>query len=272
MTTTDEKTNRAAQALDESESELLNAESFKNALTLRRTLKHYSLRNVWLIYTQCQHATHVAGFQQWLSKNRQVKKGEKSIAICAPLTKKNNEGDYEVLGFKTASVFDVTQTSSETDDPVPLPQNPQATDESILCGLRALHTFCKTEGINVTYQKLEQASGIYSKTSGIILNSSLPAAATLTTFITQLAQALLPAKEAAAAHIRALELETCACLVCDALGLDTSNFAFSYLDQFSHDPREILSVAQRACKVADTLITTIQEGVQDAPPVYLEAA
>jgi N-terminal domain of anti-restriction factor ArdC len=272
MTTENEKTNRAARALDESESELLNADSFKKALKLRRSLKDYSLRNLWLIYTQCPHATLVAGYQQWLSKNRQVRKGEKSIAICAPLTKKNNEGDYEILGFKTASVFDVTQTSSETDDPVLLPQDPTATNESILCSLSTLDSFCQSQKINVTYQRLERASGIYSKTSGIILNNTLPAEVTLKTFIYQLAQALLTMKEETAAHVQALEVETCACLVCDSLGLDTSSFSFSYLEQFSHDPRMILAVAQGVCKVADLLVQTIQDGAQDAPPTYLKAA
>ena len=45
----------------------------------------YSFHNVCLIAAQCPTATRVAGFQTWRTMGRFVRKGEKGIAILAPI-------------------------------------------------------------------------------------------------------------------------------------------------------------------------------------------
>lgn len=69
----------------------------------------YSERNAHLIAMQRPGATDVRGFQEWRKHGRQVRKGEKGIAILAPIVKGENE-DAAMVGARIAYVFDVAQT------------------------------------------------------------------------------------------------------------------------------------------------------------------
>jgi hypothetical protein len=71
----------------------------------------YSLHNVCLIVAQRPSATRVAGFHTWRSVGRFVRKGEKGIAILAPIVRRRREETQEdesrvVVGFRTAYAFD----------------------------------------------------------------------------------------------------------------------------------------------------------------------
>ena len=55
----------------------------------------YSFSNAMLIYTQNPNATICAGYKTWQKCGRRVKKGEKGIAIFAPLTYKQEVTDEE---------------------------------------------------------------------------------------------------------------------------------------------------------------------------------
>src|SRR5215210_5364683 len=67
----------------------LLAEGHSDQLTaLLKTMARfhkYSWHNVTLIASQRPTATRVAGFQAWRTMNRFVRKGEKGIAILAPI-------------------------------------------------------------------------------------------------------------------------------------------------------------------------------------------
>lgn len=93
-----------------------NNVTFKNYLKSSALFHNYSFRNTILILSQNPNATEVSGYQSWLKLGKQVKKGEKSIKICAPMlfknTDKNNE-QKEVVKFKSVSVFDISQTEGE---------------------------------------------------------------------------------------------------------------------------------------------------------------
>jgi hypothetical protein len=86
----------------------------------------YSLNNVCLIVAQRPTATRVAGYHTWRSIGRFVRKGEKGIAILAPILRRRRDETDEkesrvIAGFRTAYVFDVEQT-----DGAPLPQPSEA--------------------------------------------------------------------------------------------------------------------------------------------------
>jgi hypothetical protein len=70
----------------------------------------YSQRNAGLIAMQRPDATDVRGFREWLAHGRQVRKGEKGIQILAPIAKRTEDGDGELIGVRLAYVFDVDQT------------------------------------------------------------------------------------------------------------------------------------------------------------------
>src|SRR2546425_3178774 len=83
----------------------------------------YSLHNICLIVTQRPTASRVAGFHTWRTLGRFVRKGEKGIAILAPITARRqgeatDDDSKSVVGFRAAYVFDVEQTDG---DPLPEP-------------------------------------------------------------------------------------------------------------------------------------------------------
>ena len=102
-----------AALLDEGRSDQLTA----LLMTMARFHK-YSWHNVALIASQRPTATRVAGFQAWRTMNRFVRKGEKGIAILAPIVgRRDAEAESDnartIRGFRAAYVFDGLSRDSD---------------------------------------------------------------------------------------------------------------------------------------------------------------
>ena len=115
----------------------------------------YSLHNAMLIASQKSNGSYVAGFRTWNELGRFVKKGEKGILILAPVVrrKSENEEDQEesstsVAGFRTAYVFDVSQTDGEE-----LPQIGTVQGDPSRCG-EQLRSFASAAFPSITQSKL----------------------------------------------------------------------------------------------------------------------
>lgn len=86
----------------------------------------YSFHNLLLITLQRPDARRVAGFQTWRKLGRYVRKGEKGIAIIAPIIRRKQaeetdqtasaQAEHAVAGFKITHVFAEGQTEG---DPLP---------------------------------------------------------------------------------------------------------------------------------------------------------
>lgn len=80
----------------------------------------YSINNTMLAWMQKPDFTLLAGYKAWEKRGRQVIRGERSIKILAPMTRKiKTEDDVETLiirGFRPASVFDISQTEGDQVD------------------------------------------------------------------------------------------------------------------------------------------------------------
>ncbi len=101
---------------------LTTSAGWQRWLTVASRFHRYSLNNQLLILAQRPDATRVAGYRTWQGLGRQVKRGERAIAIFAPTTRRvpredSDEPKRVVVGFRVARVFDVTQTEGE-----PLPE------------------------------------------------------------------------------------------------------------------------------------------------------
>jgi hypothetical protein len=269
--TTNKRTNKAAEILAENVHKLLNADDFKAALQFRRTFQtKYSFRNIWLIWVQCPTATLVAGYNKWQEAGRQVRKGEVSLRITAPMVRKDDNGEPKVFGFRAASVFDVSQTEGDPIPTLPAPQLLKGEPANVKPITRALMSFAKARGITVEAKKLEgTAEGYFiPKDNKIVLHTDRSAFNNLTTLIHELAHALMhPAGTHKATYIKELEAESLAFIVCDALNMDTSPFSFAYLagwgaagEDSEEEPVDtILDCAQRACVVADELLEQLPQ-------------
>jgi hypothetical protein len=73
-----------------------NSAALTTYLTITARFHNYSWTNCLLIAMQRPDATHVAGFRAWLGFGRHVRKGEKGIAILAPIiTKRKAEAGQQ---------------------------------------------------------------------------------------------------------------------------------------------------------------------------------
>jgi antirestriction protein ArdC len=259
-------THKAAQLLAENVRALLNSESYQTALRFKSRFYRYSFNNCLLISLQCPTATQVAGYRTWQQLGRQVKKGEKAIAILAPILKKVEVDGQEVeklIGFRTAHVFDISQTEGEELPEVPRPQLLSGRSEAITRTLKSLEAFATHEGYSVERRVFSgSALGRFSPAGQrITLRDGLEPMQELKTLIHELAHALLhrdldPRSEKR--HLCELEAESCAFIVCHSLGLDTSRYSFPYLAHWADDPAELLPAAERACKAAERLLEALR--------------
>src|SRR4051812_14097158 len=133
--------------LEQAVGAIQDSETFRSYLDVQARFHHYSPGNVALILAQRPDATQVAGYNAWLRMHRYVKRGERSIKIIVPVTKKVESDDGEEerkLIFGTGNVFDVSQTDGE-----PLPE----------IAVRALEA---REGVGLLLQlyELAQAEGL----------------------------------------------------------------------------------------------------------------
>ena len=260
------RTDRAAELLAESVTQLMNSETFKAALRFRRKLHSYSFRNAWLIYCQLPEASMIAGYRRWQELGRQVRKGEKSLAIFAPLTRKNDEGDKEVFGFRTASVFDVSQTDGDDIPKLPRPEILTAEGENIDQLKEVIGNYAIAKGFTLEYRPLKRSLGVYNlRNKKIAVDDGLPPLQTLKTLVHELAHALMHSGQPIAEdkrHQYELEAESVTFIVCDALNLDTSQYSFAYLANWAENVNELLPAVNRACKVADSILEALS-----APPV-----
>ncbi len=107
----------ASQAVDElvAAVEAGKSEQLKAYLAAMGRFHRYSLGNQLLISFQRPDATRVTGYRTWMQLGRRVKRGEKAIRIMAPIVwrTKNEDEDEKVVSFRSACIFDVSQTDGK---------------------------------------------------------------------------------------------------------------------------------------------------------------
>lgn len=155
------KTKELLDKLKEGIQQVKSSEEFKAYLNALSLFHQYSFNNCMLIAMQRPDATHVAGFRTWQKMNRFVCKGEKGIAIFAPMCVKRKdekvegEEDYITL-FRVVHVFDVSQTEGEN-----LPAPPRGQIRDTHTGLlQQLVAFAESKNIKVSFQNLANVEGI----------------------------------------------------------------------------------------------------------------
>ena len=87
MTQTATRTDRLKAAHDkltEAVESIVSGDDWQRMLKVASKFHKYSFNNHLMIFLQRPEATLVAGFRKWQELDRQVRKGEKGIAIFAP--------------------------------------------------------------------------------------------------------------------------------------------------------------------------------------------
>lgn len=165
--TVEEKIDAMKEELAAGVAELANDANWQRHLDVMSQFHRYSFQNQVLISIQRPNATRVAGFKVWKGLGRSVMKGEKGIAILAPrvINRRNKEtGETEldangkpiraVVGFTSATVFDVSQTDGE-----PLPEVYLELSEDPPAGyIDDLEKAIAANGFEVVYEKTGSAA------------------------------------------------------------------------------------------------------------------
>ncbi|CCQ68748.1 hypothetical protein CWATWH0402_1030 [Crocosphaera watsonii WH 0402] len=274
------KTAQAFQLLSEGLTELLESGDWQKYLKVQSQFHNYSFNNVMLILSQFPEASRVAGYQHWQKLGRQVKKGSKSIKILAPLKRKmereNDKGELEtktgIVGFRTVSVFDVSQTEG---DDLPEIVSPLSGDDQGL--IDRLTAFSSQNNVPVLFQGALGANGWcrYNGKTGqpieIVVDPLLPKQHQAKTLCHEIAHSILHSRTQYNDHIprsqAELEAESVAFIVLHYFGIDSSDYSFPYVAGWQQGEDALENLRQsgiRIQKAANQVIEWVEINTQTA--------
>jgi antirestriction protein ArdC len=249
------------------------SELFRNYLKTSAAFWDYSWRNQMLTWQQKRDASFVGGFNTWLKCGRFVRKGEKGIAILAPMffkdkrqTTDGSDSETRRIWFKVVHVFDISQT-----DGTPLPELPtKSVGERGEDMLNRLLQFAASRRIAVRFVdkcKLNGAAGASRGTEIEIRTTETDVTTQAATLAHEIAHSLLhwtvdgqkitsrDGREIGKQQ-RELEAEAIAYTVCSYFGIQSpSDF---YLATYSVTPAMLLEAVET---IAGT-VKTILDGCQ----------
>lgn len=260
----------AVETLKNGVKTLADSETFKAYLALRAKFHTYSWHNTMMIFFQSPKATQVAGFNRWKELGRFVKKGEKGIAIFAPMmyAKKDaatGEKTGETLrGFRVVHVFDVAQTDGNPLPEAPMPKELDGTEGAE--AFEALADFATNGGLNVLRDFdafTDDRKGDFSREAKQIrIRAGLSQLQSLKTLAHECAHWILhssPAGSALAREIKETEAEGAAFIALARLGLKSDDYSFAYIAHWAAGDVKILDESlARIEKAAEEIVHAVE--------------
>ncbi len=239
-------------ALEQGHSETLTA-----LLKTMGRFHRYSLRNVWLIAAQCPTATQVAGFQTWKTLKRCVRRGEKGIAILAPIVRHRHAtdalDDESLVGFRAAYVFDIAQTDGDQ-----LPELAESVGDPG-ASMERLRIAIVERGISI--EVALNLGGALGTSSGgrIQILAGLAPATAFVTLVHEFAHELLHrgTDSPGSRDTRELEAEAVAFVVSHAIGLDAVDSARDYIHLYRGDRAALAESLDRIQSTAATILGAV---------------
>jgi antirestriction protein ArdC len=248
----EDRTTRARQIVDQAVEELAvelergQSEALKRYLAFMGRFYRYSASNTLLIWSQMPEATHVAGFHKWMDLGRQVKKGEKGIVILAPIVRriatKTEEEEERLFGFKTAHVFDISQTAGKD---LPAFAEVQGNPGE---HLDRLHKALSDSGIELRYSnQLGSALGL-SRGGCIEVKQGLAEAEEFAVLVHEWAHEILHHQKGVEQRSKTVletEAEAVSFVVCKAVGLDTNTASSDYIHLYNGKKETLMESLER---------------------------
>jgi len=261
------------QQLEAGHSETLTA--FLDAMAQFRS---YSLSNQLAIARQRPGARNVAGMWTWNQLGRRVRRGEKGIAILAPMigkSRKAKDRDNDsstndravLLGFRKTYVWAEEQTEGE-----PLPQLEQTTGSGGTY-LDRLREYVSAQGITLEFDgSIAPALGAAFGTTIRLLPGQTDAE-TFTTLVHEMAHLALKhtdRRTATTKTVRETEAEAVAFVVSRAIGLNPDSSA-SYIQLFHGNTALLLESLQAVQQTSAAILAAItaEESVSQETPIEL---
>ncbi len=278
-TRTDKKAARAEkvaalhQRLDDQHRALVTSDDWLRMLATASRFHRYSPNNILLIGAQRPDATRVAGYRTWQKLGRQVRKGEKGIAVLAPCRYKQTDDDtgdetWRLAGFKAEHVFDISQTDGE---PLDEPVRAELLDGEAPAGMiDALADQVAAVGFTVTFGQpaVPTANGTTEYlTRRVTVRDDVSDAQQAKTLAHELAHVMLHEGMGGACRGQVeVEAESVAYIVAGACGLDTDGYSLPYVASWSGgDSEAVAKTADRVVRCASEIL-----GALDAAEAELE--
>ena len=242
-------------------------EKYQAYLRTMSHFHHYSVNNQMLIFSQCPHATLVAGYQKWQNQfSRHVLRGEKGISILAPTPYKikvekekldpdtklplldadgntiTEEKEVQIPMFRPVKVFDVSQTDGK-----PLPERVQSPVAELTGNVEHYEAFMEAlrriSPVPIEMKPLSNdLDGFFSPSKqSITLRAGMSEVQTVCAAVHEIAHSKLhdyakqPNSQPKDSNTEEIEAESIAYTVCAYFGIETSANSFGYVATWSKD-------------------------------------
>ena len=226
-----------------------------------------TINNQMLIFSQCPHATLVAGYQKWQNQfSRHVLRGEKGISILAPTPYKikvekekldpdtklplldadgntiTEEKEVQIPMFRPVKVFDVSQTDGK-----PLPERVQSPVAELTGNVEHYEAFMEAlrriSPMPIEMKPLSNdLDGFFSPSKqSITLRDGMSEVQTVCAAVHEIAHSKLhdyakqPNSQPKDSNTEEIEAESIAYTVCAYFGIETSANSFGYVATWSKD-------------------------------------
>ena len=275
MTSYAEKpTNKVAdivKKLEDGVKQLMDSDKYRSYLDTVAKFHSYSVNNCILIAMQRPDASYVAGYTAWRDKfHRQVKHGEKGITIIAPYSYKqtiekdgedSKETEVTRQGFKTTTVFDVSQTEGKE-----LPSLVTELVNPVDDYFPLLESIKEISPVPIRFSQIDSgAKGFYSHNKQeIVIKHGMSEEQSIKTALHEVAHARLRHGDKDVKLSRKemeTEAESIAYCCCAALGIDTSDYSFGYVAGWSSgkDVKELKANLETIKSEASRMISELQQ-------------
>ncbi len=279
---------------------VFESEAYTKYLTVMSKFHSYSFRNSLLILLQNPQATYVSGYRAWQQKfHRQVRKGEKGICIVAYAPKKihktvalvNSDGkplldtegnqrterkEIVIPSFVPAFVFDVSQTDGE-----PLPEWIGKELQGKVSGYALLlQALQDVSPFPISFEEMDADKNGYCSPADrhIGIRVGMSEAQNIKTIIHEITHADLHAPDGLTVgsgkdrRTKEVEAESCAFIVCEKYGIDSSDYTFPYLASWSSskDLSELHASLDAIQKQAADLIDRIDRRILELQDLQLD--
>ena len=247
-------------------------------LTSMSRFAKYSLANQMLIFAQRPDATCVQGYRAWNKAGYQVRKGERGIAIYAPMlfaSKRDTAAESDTdaaprLGYRVAYVFDVAQVDAIAGtDAAAVTTSPA--DTGAHRHLEALKAFLFGHNVELEYQPL--ARGLLGYTDGrrITCGAGQASQVEFATLAHETTHVLLhfPADRATRPDLstRETEAEAVTYLLCAQIGIAGTEASVEYIQSYRGTPDTLDASLERIRATAQRLSAELDAISFEARPV-----
>lgn len=260
--------------------ELRNSGTWQRYLDFMGRFHQYSWNNILLMLMQSNgNSSLVAGFRQWQTRGRVVRKGEHGMKIFGFSTRtvKDEDGNPQLdengdpiqkVWYPILTVFDVSQTDPIDKETDPIEQmKPSELEGADALGLVGRMTaWLESKHWRVGYESMGRDVKGYTTMDGsrrIMLNEQNSPRQDAKTILHETAHMLLhqglPEGEYGRHRgIYETEAESVAYVVAKYMGMDTGEYSIRYVAGWSDaDPKLVRSTAEHVRKAADEIITAL---------------